>query len=119
MFGAQLQTVQGPPCRSDVTFRNAQVPHLKLALGFRVQANTRGECGAAPWETVRDPVAVLVALQVLLEAGAEVHQTARAGDELAGELERVLTEAEPASGYLSMLRAGREQREIARSAVEG
>ncbi|MDX3767704.1 MULTISPECIES: hypothetical protein [unclassified Streptomyces] len=60
---------------------------------------------------------MLVALQVLLEAGAEVHQTARAGDELAGELERVLTEAEPASGYLSMLRAGREQREIARSAV--
>lgn len=62
-------------------------------------------------------VALLVALQVLLEAGAEAHQTARAGEELAGELERVLTEAEPASGYLSMLRAGREQREIARSAV--
>ncbi|MER7813326.1 hypothetical protein [Streptomyces sp900116325] len=62
-------------------------------------------------------VALLVALQVLLEAGAEVHQTARAGEELAGELERLLTDAEPASGYLSMLRAGREQRAIARSAV--
>lgn len=62
-------------------------------------------------------VALLVALQVLLEAGAEAHQTARAGEELASELERVLTEAEPASGYLSMLRAGREQREIARCAV--
>ncbi|WP_371800193.1 hypothetical protein OG963_42335 [Streptomyces sp. NBC_01707] len=49
-------------------------------------------------------VALLVALQVLLDAGAEVHQTARAGEELAGEFERVLTEAEPASGYLSMLR---------------
>ncbi|MGW3738697.1 hypothetical protein [Streptomyces sp. NPDC005148] len=48
-----------------------------------------------------------VALQVLLEAGAEAHQTARTGEELASELERVLTEAEPASGCLSMLRAGR------------
>ncbi|MFG3369639.1 hypothetical protein ACGF0K_32360 [Streptomyces sp. NPDC048156] len=62
-------------------------------------------------------VALLVALQVLLEAGAEARQTARTGEELAGELERALAEAEPASGYLSMLRAGREQRESARSAV--
>ncbi|MFB7992063.1 hypothetical protein ACFC4G_04380 [Streptomyces sp. NPDC056002] len=55
--------------------------------------------------------------QVLLEAGAEARQTAGTGEELAGELEQGLTEAEPASGYLSMLRAGREQRESARSAA--
>ncbi|MFB7715734.1 hypothetical protein [Streptomyces sp. NPDC056105] len=61
--------------------------------------------------------ALLVALQVLLEAGAEAHQMARTGKELADKLDRALTEAEPASGYRSMLRAGREQREIARSAV--
>ncbi|RVU28151.1 hypothetical protein EOT10_07830 [Streptomyces antnestii] len=61
--------------------------------------------------------ALLVALHVLLEAGAEAHQVARRGKELAGELEPVLTAAEPASGYLNMLRAGREQRESARSAV--
>ncbi|MFD5125138.1 hypothetical protein [Streptomyces sp. NPDC058385] len=62
-------------------------------------------------------VALLVALQVLLEAGIEARQTARAGEELATELERALAEAEPASGYRTMLRGGREQREIARSAV--
>ncbi|WP_406337037.1 hypothetical protein [Streptomyces sp. NBC_00649] len=62
-------------------------------------------------------VALLVALQVLLEAGAEGRQTARAGEELATGLERALAEAEPASGYRTMLRGGREQREIARSAV--
>ncbi|MFF2508256.1 hypothetical protein ACFVTY_33560 [Streptomyces sp. NPDC058067] len=61
--------------------------------------------------------ALLVALHVLLEAGAEAHQVARRGKELAGELEPVLTAAEPASGYLNMLRAGREQRESARAAV--
>ncbi|MET7518241.1 hypothetical protein ABZS88_33240 [Streptomyces sp. NPDC005480] len=42
---------------------------------------------------------------------------ARTGKELADKLDRVLAEAAPASGYRSMLRAGREQREIARSAV--
>ncbi|MFE6760258.1 hypothetical protein ACFVDQ_42815 [Streptomyces sp. NPDC057684] len=62
-------------------------------------------------------VALLVALQVLLEAGAEARQTARTGEELAGDLERTLTEAEPASAYRSMLRAGRERRERARSAA--
>ncbi|MFE6899889.1 hypothetical protein ACFVFJ_23825 [Streptomyces sp. NPDC057717] len=61
--------------------------------------------------------ALLVALHVLLEAGAEAHQMARTGKELADELDRVLAEAAPASGYRSMLRAGREQRETARSAV--
>ncbi|MFD0067862.1 hypothetical protein [Streptomyces sp. NPDC056690] len=62
-------------------------------------------------------VALLVALQVLLEADNEAHLTARAGEELATEPERALAEAEPASGYRTMLRGGREQWEIARSAV--
>ncbi|MFB6781819.1 hypothetical protein ACFCX0_31620 [Streptomyces sp. NPDC056352] len=80
---------------------------IEATLSVRVDSTTPGP----------HTVALLVALQVLLEAGAEAHQTARAGEELATELERALTEAEPASGYRSMLRGSREQREIARSAV--
>ncbi|MFB7999800.1 hypothetical protein ACFC4G_44325 [Streptomyces sp. NPDC056002] len=80
---------------------------IQATLSVRIDPNAPGPHN----------VALLVALQVLLEAGAEARQTARTGEELADELERPLTEAEPASGYLSMLRAGREQRESARSAV--
>ncbi|MET9363550.1 hypothetical protein ABZX93_21925 [Streptomyces sp. NPDC006632] len=61
--------------------------------------------------------ALLDALHVLLEAGAEAHRTAHTGRELADDPSRTLVEAEPASGYRSMLRAGREQREISRAAV--
>lgn len=58
-----------------------------------------------------------MALQVLLDARAQAQQTARSGAELADKLEQVLIQAEPASGYLSMLLARPKQREIARSAV--
>ncbi|MEV0092270.1 hypothetical protein [Streptomyces sp. NPDC050738] len=61
--------------------------------------------------------ALLTALHVLQQAGTEAHRTARTGAELATALEEALTEAEPASSYLNMLRGGRDQRETARAAV--
>ncbi|MFI0238021.1 hypothetical protein [Streptomyces sp. NPDC016845] len=65
----------------------------------------------------RQNVALLAALQTLLDAGDEAHRTARAGRSLAAELERALGAAEPASTYRGMLRAGRTRREDARAAV--
>ncbi|MFI6875025.1 hypothetical protein ACIBL6_16475 [Streptomyces sp. NPDC050400] len=62
-------------------------------------------------------VALLVALHVLLEAGADADRTAHLAGELAADLERLLGDAEPAAGYLSMLRAGTDLRENARYAV--
>lgn len=62
--------------------------------------------------------ALLIALHVLVNAGPDAHHTARTAEQLAGELERTLADAQAASGYRSMLRAGREQRDTARSAVD-
>ncbi|WP_406154284.1 hypothetical protein OG217_20645 [Streptomyces sp. NBC_01023] len=81
--------------------------NIEATLTVRVDPVHSGPC----------TVALLVALHVLLEAGAGAHRTAGAGAALATELERALTDAEPASGYRSMLGVSREQREIARSAV--
>ncbi|NEB75359.1 hypothetical protein G3I40_08975 [Streptomyces sp. SID14478] len=62
-------------------------------------------------------VDLLVALHVLVEAGAEARRTAGTAKALAGRLEGTLAAAEPASGYRNMLRAGRPSRDKARSAV--
>ncbi|MFE7016527.1 hypothetical protein ACFVAQ_39665 [Streptomyces sp. NPDC057651] len=70
---------------------------VEASLSVRVDSATPGP----------HTVALLVAMQVLLEADNEAHLTARAGEELATEPERALAEAEPASGYRTMLRGGR------------
>jgi hypothetical protein len=80
---------------------------IEATLSVRIDPADSGPC----------TIALFVTLQVLLDAGAEARQTAHAAEELATKLERALTEAKPASGYLSMLRSGREQRVIARTAV--
>jgi hypothetical protein len=80
---------------------------IEATLSVRIDPADSGPCTGA----------LLVTLQVLLDAGTEAHRTARACETLAAELERALTGAEPASGYLNMLRSSREQRVTARSAV--
>ncbi|WP_394436600.1 hypothetical protein [Streptomyces sp. SGAir0957] len=95
------------------------------ATHFHAAARRRAEAveGALPMRLEGDcgteqNVALLAALQVLLDAGDEARRTARAGESLAAELGRALDAARPASTYRTMLRAGREQRETARDAVD-
>ncbi|MEU6389707.1 hypothetical protein [Streptomyces sp. NPDC046939] len=96
-----------------------------VAEQLHAAARSRADAieGALPMRLESDSsternVALLAALQVLLDAGDEARRTAHAGASLAAELEQALQRAEPASTYRTMLRAGREQREAARDAID-
>ncbi|HBF81033.1 MAG TPA: hypothetical protein DD420_14225 [Streptomyces sp.] len=61
--------------------------------------------------------ALLVAVQVLVDAGPKARDVAEAGRALAARLEPLLDDAEAASGYAHMLGAGPRRRRRARAAV--
>ncbi|WP_244217122.1 hypothetical protein [Streptomyces carpinensis] len=61
--------------------------------------------------------ALLVALQVLVEAGPRARKAAEAGGELTARLEPLLIEAAPVRGRRQMWRAGRERRRRALAAA--
>ncbi|MFB8210888.1 hypothetical protein [Streptomyces sp. NPDC056010] len=62
-------------------------------------------------------IALVTALHVLVEAGPEGRDAANAAEALAARLEPLLTDAGPATGCATMLRAAPEDRRRARSAV--
>ncbi|MFJ9174886.1 hypothetical protein [Streptomyces sp. NPDC102360] len=111
---------------------DAGVPGLRLmgvgheeAARLHTAARRRADAARAAVPARIDPdtteprtTALLVALHVLVDAGPDARRTARTAQQLAGELEGTLADAQAASGYRSMLRAGREQRDSARDAVD-
>ncbi|MEU9347220.1 DEAD/DEAH box helicase [Streptomyces sp. NPDC048278] len=63
--------------------------------------------------------ALVVALQVLVEAGPEARRAVDRADALSRRLEPLLTDARPAAGRFRMLLAGRERKARALAAVAG
>ncbi|MEV0781294.1 hypothetical protein ACIBLA_37465 [Streptomyces sp. NPDC050433] len=83
-------------------------------------APLRRELASVPLESARpgpQTTALVLALQVLVEAGPQARSAAEAGRELSSRLDPLLADAAPARKYQDMLRADRDQRWGAQYAV--
>lgn len=107
-------------------WRLGQIPDVGRPAAERVMAAARRiadevhEAVAVRIDTTRpEPraTALVVALQVLVEAGPGVQHTAESGRELMARLDPLLADAAPASSWKQMFRAGKEERHNAREAV--
>ncbi|MFD3484813.1 hypothetical protein [Streptomyces sp. NPDC058665] len=80
----------------------------------------RRELASVPLESARPgprTTALVLALQVLVEAGPQARSAAKAGRELSSSLDPLLADAAPAGRYRDMLRADQDRRWRAQRAV--
>ncbi|REH23657.1 MULTISPECIES: hypothetical protein [unclassified Streptomyces] len=92
----------------------------KVWAAARRTADSVGQDTTVPLEADRpdaSTLALLKALRVLVEAGPATRSVAERGGRLAATLEAGLADAAPASGWRSMLGAGREERKAVPTAV--